>query len=280
MKNQTISNNFLALEYTTSPLRINKLTPKGKANIFADLSHMPPIPTPHGDFHFHGGHRLWHAPESMPRTYAPDQGELTITPLDDGVSLETQTQSVTGIRKRIDIRLGATSPTVRLTHTLTNNNAWTVELAPWAITQMRLGGTVILPMPTENVDEAGLLPNLQLSFWSYADLTDPRLTLQNYYTFFKADPAPAFKLGYFNPQGWLAYWINGVLFKKTFTAQTDATYPDNNSNAEIYCNEDFVELESLAPFVSLAPGATATHVEEWEISNSLPPHIQDALNKI
>lgn len=277
MQNKTISNDFLELEYTTTPLRITKLIPKGKTNIFADLSHMPSIPTPHGDFQFYGGHRLWHAPESMPRTYVPDQGDLTITKLDDGISLETQTQPMTGIRKRIDIRLGATSPTVRLTHTLTNDSAWTVELAPWAITQMRLGGTVILPMPTENVDEAGLLPNLQLSFWSYADLADPRLTLQNYFTFFKADPAPAFKLGYFNPHGWLAYWIDGVLFKKTFAAQTDAAYPDNNSNAEIYCNEDFVELESLAPFVRLAPGATVEHQEMWEISTALPEEVKNIL---
>lgn len=277
MKTQTISNDFLTLEYLTESLRISGLTPKGKQNLFADLSHLPPIPTPHGDFHFRGGHRLWHAPESMPRTYAPDSGDLQVTKLDDGVRLESQTEAGTGIRKRIDIQLDRATPTVYLTHTLINNGAWTVELAPWAITQFRLGGTVILPLPTQKADEAGLLPNRQFSFWSYSSLSDPRLKLQDEYTLFHAQSAPNFKMGYFNPHGWLAYWIDGVFFKKTFAAQTDANYPDNNCNAEIFCNEDFVELESLAPFVRLKPGATVTHAETWEISTSLPDELKEIL---
>jgi len=158
MNKRTLSNDFLELEYMTDSLRIIGLTPKGKSNLFADLNHLPPIETEYGDFYFRGGHRLWHAPESMPRTYAPDTGLLTITELDDGVSLEAQTESGTGIRKRIDIRLASDTPTVKLTHTLTNNGPWTVELAPWAITQFRLGGIVILPMPIEKVDPARLLP--------------------------------------------------------------------------------------------------------------------------
>ncbi len=274
MKTQTLSNDFLTLEYLTESLRISGLTPKGKQNLFADLSHLPPVSTPHGDFHFRGGHRLWHAPESMPRTYAPDTGPLQITNLDGGVSLETQTEPGTGIRKRIDIRLGSTSPTVRLTHTLINDGAWTVELAPWAITQFTLGGTVILPLPTQKADDAGLLPNRQFSFWHYANLSDPRLKLQDEFSLFQAKSARNFKMGYFNPHGWLGYWIDGVFFKKTFGVLTNVNYPDNNCNAEIFCNEDFVELESLAPFVRLEPGASVVHEETWQISTSLPNELK------
>ena len=277
MKTQSISNDFLELEYLTESLRISGLKPKDKENLFVDLSHLPPIPPPHGDFHFRGGHRLWHAPESMPRTYAPDTGALKITDLDDGVSLETQTEPGTGIRKRIDIRLDSASPTVRLTHTLINDGAWTVELAPWAITQFRLGGTVILPLPTQKADAAGLLPNRQFSFWQYSNLADPRLKLQDEYSFFKAESDPNFKMGYFNPHGWLGYWVEGVFFKKTFGALTDGNYPDNNCNAEIFCNEDFVELESLAPFVRLEPGASVMHEEIWEISTTLPDELKKIL---
>jgi hypothetical protein len=280
MNTRTLSNNLLELKYLTDSLRITGLTLKGKSNLFADLSHLPPISTPYGDFHFRGGHRLWHAPESMPRTYAPDTGALIITELVDGVSLEAQTEPGTGIRKRIDIRLAADTPTVTLTHTMSNQGAWTIELAPWAITQFRLGGIVILPLPTEKVDPAGLLSNRQLSFWPYTDLQDPRLSLRDEYSLFKAEPAPAFKIGYFNLHGWLGYWIDGVLFKKTFAAHSNANYPDNNSNAEMYCNEEFVELESLAPFVQLAPGETVEHVEHWEVSTTLPKNLQKLIDKI
>jgi len=246
-------------------LRITGLTPKGKKNIFADLSQQPPISTTYGDFYFHGGHRLWHSPEAMPRTYIPDSGPLSITALPDGVILEAQTEPDTGIRKRIEIRLATDTPSLTLTHTLTNNGLWTVNLAPWAITQLRLGGTVILPLPTENADPAGLLANRQFSFWPYASITDPRLTLRDERSFFEASAAAPFKMGYFNTDGWLAYRLDGIVFKKTFSALADVQYPDNHCNAEIYCNEDFVELESLAPLVQLAPGASVNHIEKWEL---------------
>jgi len=280
MNSRTISNNFLELEYLIDSLRIIGLTPKGKTNLFADLSHLPPIPTPYGDFHFRGGHRLWHAPESMPRTYIPDIGELKITKQDDAIIMETQAESGTGIRKRIDVRLAADAPTVTLSHIIINDGLWTVELAPWAITQFRLGGTVILPLPTEKVDPAGLLPNRQLSFWAYANLSDPRLTLRDEYTFFKAESASAFKIGYFNLHGWLPYWVDGMFFKKTFDALEYTNYPDNNCNAEMYCNEDFVELESLAPFVQLSPGKSVEHTEKWEVSDFLPKNLKEHIDKI
>jgi hypothetical protein len=276
-----LKNAYVQVEYLTNPLRITELTPSGKTNILADLRDLPPIPTPLGDFHFRGGHRLWHAPEAMPRTYAPDTGELSITDLPDGVSLETQTEPGTGIRKRIEIRLAPDSPSVRLTHTLINDGLWTVELAPWAITQFRLGGTAILPMPVGNADPAGLLHNRQFSLWPYTRVNDPRLKLDDEFVLLKADAAlPPFKIGYFNRHGWLAYWLDGVLFRKTFDVRAGLPHPDNNCNCEIYCNDQFVELESLAPLTMLSAKSTVEHVEVWELSeeiDSLPIEIQKAL---
>ncbi len=231
------------------------LTPAGKPNLLADLSHIPPISTPYGDFHFHGGHRLWHAPEALPRTYIPDVGEMAITDLPDGVILETQTEPGTGIRKRIEIRLAADKPSATLTHTLINDGLWPVELAPWAITQFRLGGTAILPMPVGNADPAGLLHNRQISLWPYARINDPRLKLDDRFILFKADAMlPPFKIGTFNSSGWLAYWVDGMLFRKTFDVQAGLPHPDNNCNAEMYCGNQFVELESLGPLGKLNPG--------------------------
>lgn len=253
MNKRTLKNAFLEIEYLTDSLRISGLTPAGKQNLLADMSHQPPVSTPYGDFYFRGGHRLWHAPEAMPRTYAPDTGELKVTDISNGVILETNTELGTGICKRIEIQLAPDKPSATLTHTLINDGLWAVELAPWAITQFQLGGTVILPMPVGNVDEAGLLPNRNISFWSYSRINDPRLSLRDDYVLFHADALPAFKMGYFNPHGWLAYYVNGTLFRKAFAAETSTRYPDNNSNAEIYCNEQFVELESLGALTMLPP---------------------------
>jgi len=205
-----------------------------------------------------------------------------VTELPDGVLLDTQTEQGTGIRKLMKIQLGADKPALSVTHTLVNEGLWSVELAPWAITQFRLGGTVILPLPTGNADPAGLLHNRQFSLWPYARIHDPRLKFEDSFILFKADALlPPFKIGYFNPLGWIAYWLDGVLFRKTTAVQAGVPYPDNNCSSEMYCNHKFVELESVAPLAILPPGGSATHVETWEVYNgidSLPKESQDALS--
>ena len=279
MNKRTLKNDFIEIEYLTDALRIMGLTPAGKQNMLADLGDFF-VPTSYGNYYFRGGHRLWHSPEAMPRTYIPDT-PITITDIPNGVILEAQTEPGTSIRKRIEIHLAPDKPSLTLTHTLINDGLWSVELAPWAISQFRLGGTVTMPMPVGNVDSAGLLSNRQISLWPYARINDPRLSLRDDFILFHADALPPFKLGYFNPHGWLAYWLDGVLFRKTFGAQTGLSYPDNNSNAEMYCNKQFVELESLAPLTVLNPGAEAQHVETWDITyglDLLSEDIQQALS--
>jgi hypothetical protein len=281
MNTHVLKNDYLQVEFLIEPLRITGLTPAGKANMLADLNDLPTVPTPYGDFHFRGGHRLWHAPEALPRTYIPDT-PVTVTQLPDGVLLDSQTEPGTGIRKQIEIHLAPDQPSVTLTHILINDGMWPVELAPWAITQFRLGGTVILPMAVGNADPAGLLHNRQFSLWPYARFNDPRLKLGDEYILFAADALlPPFKIGYYNPHGWIAYWLDGTLFRKMFQADKKLSYPDNNCNAEMYCNDQFVELESLGPLTRLDPGASIAHVEKWDVLKEidfLPEDIRERLS--
>src|SRR5512133_276579 len=117
MNNHVLKNEFLEIEYLTDTLRIIGLTPTGKTNLLVDISDSPPLPTPYGDFHFRGGHRLWHAPEAMPRTYIPDP-PVTITQLPDGVLLEAQTEPGTGIRKQMKLHLAPDQHSLTVTHNL------------------------------------------------------------------------------------------------------------------------------------------------------------------
>jgi len=144
----------------------------------------------------------------------------------------------------------------------------------------RLGGVGIFPQPAENVDDAGLLSNRRLSLWPYTRIDDPRLNLRDDFLLIYAKPdLPPIKLGYFNPQGWLGYWLDDVLFVKRFEARADTSYPDHECNSEFYCNDRFIELESLGPLESVKPGQTLHHSELWEIYESLevpfiPAHIK------
>ena len=270
MDTGTLSNQHLSVEYATRSLRICGFTPRGGKNLLADLSAMPAVPTPYGDFSFKGGHRLWHAPESMPRTYIPDDTGLHITQTATGVILETPQEPLTNIRKRIELVLETNAPRLTLRHALINDSLWPVTLAPWGITQFRTGGTVIMPLQAEKADLAGLLPNRQIAFWQYTDPADQRLRIRNSAITFAALPVDrSFKIGTFTPHGWLAYAIDGMLFTKTFGASQNGNYPDQNCNAEIYGCADFVELESLGAMQVVEPGGTAEHTEMWELHPNL-----------
>mgnify|MGYP001141091728 CR=1 FL=1 len=257
--------------------RIVRLSLHASPNLFAELPEVA-VPTELGDYHLWGGHRLWHAPEAMPRSYIPDDDGATVTELPGGIGLQGKTEDRTGIRKRIEIRLAADRPAVTLVHTLTNHGVWPVELAPWSISQLRLGGIVIAPLPVENSDPHGLLPNRQFSFWPYTRLRDTRLHWDDDFLLFKANAAlPPFKAGYFNRHGWLAYWIDGVLFRKSFPIHSGKVHPDGNCNAEIYCNDQFVELESLGPLSSISPGEQVQLSEVWELYDDLAQPFMDGV---
>ena len=249
--------------------RIVALKYKGSENLFASVPQIS-VPTPFGNFHYVGGHRLWHAPEAMPRSYIPDNEGLTISEIPHGIKLIGKTEPATGMNKQIEISLQLERPQVKLTHILTNQNLWKIVLANWAITMFRLGGVAILPLQTEVVDREALLPDRKIVLWPYSNMNDPRLQLENDFILLSArQNLPAFKIGTFNPRGWVAYWNQSVLFQKTFPTFADVVFPDQGCNAEIYCDEHFIELESLAPLVQLEAGSQISYQEEWNLFDSL-----------
>jgi hypothetical protein len=264
-----LENKFLRLETLANSGRIVRLTPSGHPNLFADLG-LDAAPTPYGDFHFLGGHRLWHSPEAMPRTYLPDHDGAAVSEVQGGLRFDHPAEPWTHIAKSVEVRLNPERPQVFVRHELRNDGPWTVELAAWGLTMLRLGGVAIFPQPQGNTDSAGLLANRQLTLWPYTRIQDPRLTLRDDCLLVHAlADLPPIKFGYLNPHGWQAYWIDGLLFVKNFETQPGAVYPDGGCNTESYCNHQFIELESLSPLTSLAPGATLLHHETWELYDSL-----------
>jgi hypothetical protein len=280
-----LENGSLRVEYLPESARIVHLSTKDGPNLLADLG-LTPLPTPYGEFFFRGGHRLWHAPEAMPRTYVPDNSGGLMSQLDDGVRIEMPTETWSHVAKVIEIHLDSKSARAIVRHELRNDGAWAIEFAPWALTMLRLGGTAIFPQPAEKVDQAGLLPNRRFSLWPYSRIGDPRLHLRDDYVIIHATPSlPPLKLGYFNPSGWMAYWLDGVLFSKHFDASADASYPDYGCNAETFCNDKFIELESLGPLHRIDPGKSVVHSETWELHETLevpflPREVQESIRSM
>jgi hypothetical protein len=268
---RTLSNEHLSLDFLTQagPRIVRLSVPGSKDNLLAELPDMT-LPTSFGDFHILGGHRLWHAPEDLPRTYIPDDEGLTVEDLPDGVRLCQPTEAATGIRKTMEIHLLAEHPALTIVHTLQNDGLWAVDLAAWAITQLQLGGIMILPQFTGPADRHNLLSNRNIVLWPYTHLDDPRLQLFDDYILLYARPKmPPCKAGCYNPQGWIGYLIGNLFFVKRGEAQPDATYPDRGCNIESYVCDRFIESETLGPLTHLEPGQATTHVEHWEFYTNL-----------
>jgi hypothetical protein len=250
--------------------RIVRLFAFGGQNLLAELPLEEKLTSSYGDFYFRGGHRLWHSPEAIPRTYIPDNAGVTVDELADGLRLNGPSEPGSGIAKTIEIRMAEKRAAATLIHTLRNDGLWAVEFAPWVLTMLRQGGTAIFPQPVGNADPHGLLSNRILSIWPYTRINDPRLALRDDFILIRATPSlPPVKIGYYNPHGWMAYWIDGQLFRKSFDLHPGGAYPDNGCNTETYCNHMFIELESLGPLTKLAPGQSVTLTETWEVFDAL-----------
>ena len=235
----------------------------GADNILAELGGSLEKKT---DWQPWGGHRLWIAPEGQPRSYGPDNTPIAHTASGPrSIRLTQPVEPGTGIEKEIVVTLDETGSGVTLLHRLTNRSPTSVELAPWALTIMNGGGTAIVPQEPYKRHQDELLPARALVLWHYTDLSDPRFQIGPKYIRLSTDaskPAPQ-KLGVMNKAGWAAYARQGTLFLKRVAFQEQAAYPDYGSSTEVFTETTFIEVETVGPLKTLAPGESAEHTERW-----------------
>ena len=226
----------------------------------------------------YGGHRLWHAPENQPRTYAPDNSPVASEFVDGALVLTQDVEPSTGIQKVMAIRLAAEGTHVEVSHTLTNTNLWAVELAPWSLSVMDAGGVLIIPQEPYGPHPQNLLPARPVVIWPYSNMSDPRWTWGEKVVLLRQDPeatSPT-KAGFGNKVGWMAYARNGHLFVKRVQYQDGATYPDLGCNCETFTNKGMLEAETLGPLTRLEPGDSAYHQEQWDLLKGLPEITDEA----
>ena len=262
-----IENEYLALWATTNVgPRIIGLEISGGKNIFASLPGITIDCPGSGEYQLRGGHRLWQAPEFPPRTYLPDDDPVTIRETLEGIQFTQPVEPQTGIEKSLRIHFQKSQPQVIIEHLLTNHGLKTIELAAWAITQLKPGGTAILPQPVSLLDDYGVLPNRQIAIWPYTEVNSPHIIWGDKFIFIDANMQKgALKIGFPNPVGWIAYLLEDVLFVKQAEYYPESEYYDFKSSSECYCNPSFLELETLGPKTKLKPGESLRHQEVWNV---------------
>lgn len=272
-----LSNGSVDLILTTDiGPRIMRFGFVGEENEFAKL---PETVEPGSDgWISYGGHRLWHAPEHMPRSYSPDNTPIKLEEHHKFVRLVQPVEPTTGIQKEIDIYLDDEAAKVTVVHRLTNQNMWTIELAPWALSVMTTGGVGIVPLPPRGPHHLNILPANSMALWAYTNMADPRWVWGHEFIMLNQDtslPEPQ-KIGFWVPDGWAAYARNGHLFVKMIEANQDQVHPDLNSNVELFTNDAILEVETLGPLVKLAPETAVTHTEIWHLFRNIPQPTNEA----
>jgi hypothetical protein len=254
----SIQNEYLRLDYLTKagPRIIGLFANGVEGNLLAET---PDVhwSTPHGEYYLRGGHRLWTAPEDP--FYTGPEDHLEAIGENDCVILRSPVDA-SGLQKEITVRLDKNN--VFLSHRVTWHGSQPIIFAPWAITQLRIGGMAILPLS----HMAGLHPDRNLVFWPYTHIRDERLELQDDLALIHGCASDqAFKIGNYNPLGWAAYALGNVLFIKRFPVNETGKYPDLNCNVEVYVKDSYLELETLGALNILRTHDSITHEETWEI---------------
>lgn len=196
----------------------------------------------------YGGHRFWTAPEDA-LTYALDDDEVHV----DGTAFAMESE---GLRRTLSLE-GA-----MVRHRLENVGTRPLRRACWALSVLS-GGRAFFPRPALRPHPDALHPDRTLSLWPYSDPSDPRFTWGRGAIQLSSGSGGAQKLGGWNPLGWLAWQRGRHLFVKSSVVQGDSEYPDRGCSHELFTSGAMLELESLGPLTTLAPGDSIEHVERW-----------------
>jgi len=237
------------------------------------------------EWQIRGGHRFWLAPEDLTRTYFADNRPVAWQQTGPHAAVFTPPpEAEYGVQKTMSVALDGHR--VNITMTVTNIGAAATELAPWGPTVMAPGGVEIIPLPPKRNHPghvsnartpADYAPNQSIILWPFFDFADSRWNFGCKYIMLRQDPnqSPT-KIGLAHREGWVGYVNQGTLFVKRFDYREGAVYPDGGTRYQTFSNEDMLEMETCGELVTLAPGASATLTESWELYTNVPAVASEA----
>lgn len=214
----------------------------------------------------YGGHRLWHSPENINRTYYPDNQRVDVVERENGIILIQQEETSTKLQKTIEIEMDGETGAITVIHRIKNCSLWNISLSAWAISAMAPGGLSILKQRTHSGSDI-CIPDRRISVWPATSIKDSRVTWGDEYIFLKQDSnvPKSFKIGVSSDVGWVAYANNQNLFVKYYEYDSKAEYPDFGSTVELYTCDRFSEIETLSPLIEITPGNEVSHKEIWRL---------------
>ena len=240
----------------------------GGANVLAELGDMAIEYGNAEKYHFRGGHRLWVGPELPELSYQPDDQRVEVRQAEDEVTVVSPTDAF-GLIKSIKVRLIPGEVAVEVDHVVQATAHATLDVAPWAITQLRPGGVGVLPLGLPGGPLSDYQAAHQITMWPYTDLADPALEIGDREVTVTTEVASPTKIGTSLLRGWLAYVLDDVVFVKSASIAGER-FVDLGATGQIYTCPEFLELETVGPIASLANGEWTEHREVWRLHTPPP----------
>ena len=227
-----------------------------------------------------GGHRIWAAPEEWPLTYTPDDLPVTYEKTGRGAIFTSEASNKAGFYKTLEIDM-SDGAEMKVNMKIKNISEKTRDYAIWALSVSTTGGTLVVPA---NTDDTVLLPNRCIAVWPYTDIKDSRFSFSNKYLVVNNTPEERpVKLGLDCKPGCAYYFVRGDVFKKKFdTCHDKKPYVDYGCSFETYNCDKFIEIETLSPLETVAPGKEIEHLETWSLLKCQSPDFSsdEAIDKM
>ena len=212
-------------------------------------------------WHIYGGHRIWLSPESL-ETYYPDNAPVVSELKPNGAVFTPPAWTERGVQPVLDLEF-APDGALEVRMRVKNISDVKQKLCVWGLTVMKCGGTLTLPLSTE---DTGFLANRNLVLWHYTDIRDPRLTIANDRIILtgSTDAESPLKIGTYLNEIRAFYRYGDTLFTKECISKP-GEYPDFTCNFETYTSELIHECETLSAAEKVAPGEEIIHTEKWRL---------------
>lgn len=224
--------------------------------VLARLGPEVAIDHPGGVYRFHGGHRLWAAPERAVVTYANDDHPCRVDIATDSVTISADWDEAR-VRKEMTVTLDGDG--LMVAHSIAWQDDVEPPMAAWAITQLPLGGIALLPLQGA---DSGPLPNRRLVLWPYSSPADDRIRYMERGLEMKARGGNPLKLGTGPSRSRLGYLRDGWLFTKECVSSSQGEIPDLGAGSQVYVGQGFCELETLG---GLTADSSAHLTERWTL---------------
>ena len=115
----------LMLPFELGP-RIFRYAFIGEKSLFAEFPAQKTDPAKE-KWHSFGGHRLWHGPEDIVRTYMPDNDPVHIELRPTSVLVQQNIEPRTQLQKGMEVCLDSTGTHVQVTHQIRNHSLFDVR---------------------------------------------------------------------------------------------------------------------------------------------------------